>query len=101
MLDRLETVLPGMSGASRDASVRLLCQHPLLLAGVEDALAPELCESAPMRMIGLSAKFVCLYRCLTALRQQRRPAVVLTRCAGLLPLLAALCRHRAIPFAAL
>jgi hypothetical protein len=86
---------------ARETATRQICNHPLLVPGFENALAPPLRSDDTMRLIGTSAKFVCLDRCLSALQRQRRPTLIVTQFPGLLQLVGDFCKLKLYSFAIL
>jgi hypothetical protein len=84
---------------SFDFAMLMICQHPLLIPGVEGLLAGPLRSNDGMQVIGISAKFVCLDRCLKSSPLGRRPAVVVVEFPELLLLLIMFCQRNRFMFA--
>jgi hypothetical protein len=55
-----------------------ICDHPLLLDGVRDKLSDQIVSEDVTVLIGLSAKLICLDRCMPSLIARRRTVIIVT-----------------------
>jgi hypothetical protein len=99
-LDRYLLSHPGRSVSNNEIG-RMIYSHPLLIPGLAESLAVDIQSNENLRLVGISAKFICLDRCISVLIEEHRTVIIMTQFLPLLPLLEALCKFKVAAFAVL